>query len=475
MGADTAASRGISSGTGKTGEKTRTESWGRGFRAPGLQRFRDVDSLDLWNSGAFRYHQNVASTSDLLNILNAGINAVRPTFLFPPILSEDRAEIASWKSPSTRRFLLALGKASVQSAKSILAETACEDYFILTPYENPDQTIKVHFGSHPIPDEQSYQSTLELVDWLQKLPAGSSLLVILSGGSSALCVLPLPSVGLKAKMKVNDQLIRSGASIQEINAVRKHLSGVKGGQLAKHAWNLETVVLVISDVIGDDLSSIGSGPFYPDPTTFLDARNILEKYDLWTQIPRDAAETIEAGVAGSIPETPKPGSTHPVHRIIASNDIARKAAAERAGTLGYSVRYFEQPFKEDVEKVANSILMEIEQSSTGTALIFGGEITIRVSGDGTGGRNQHLALLMTERLFGKDAVFGAAGTDGIDGTSQAAGAWTDGQTLRKASGMESFRKAVQNCDSYNYFHAIGQNIVTGPTGTNVMDLYVALL
>lgn len=474
MAADSAAARGISSGTGEAGKERRSDS-GRGcFRAPELQRFRDVYSLVLWNSGAFGYHQEVAKASDLLEILHTGIAAVRPSLLFSPLHSKVEAEVASWKS-TTRRFLLSLGKASIESARSILDQTPCEDYFILSPYENPNETLKVHLGSHPIPDQQSYQSTLQLVEWLKKLPSKSSLLVVLSGGSSALCVLPLPTVTLNSKVNVNDLLIRSGASIQEINAVRKHLSGVKGGQLSKYVANIQTAVLVISDVIGDDLSSIGSGPFYPDPTTFLDAMNILHQYDLWPQVPKDVKETIESGIAGTVPETPKPGSSHPVHRIVASNEIARKAAAERARRFGYSVRYFEKPFQEDVEKVADAISMEIEQSQPGTALVFGGEITVRLNGAGTGGRNQHLALLMTDRLKGSNTLFGAAGTDGIDGNSPATGAWTDGQTLQRGSGVESFEKAVRNCDSYNYFHAIGQNIITGPTGTNVMDLYVALL
>ena len=415
----------------------------------------------------------MAKASELLDILHSGIGAVRPSLLFPPLLSETRGEIAAWKSAS-RRFLLALGKASVESARSILADTACEGYFILSPYENPDRGLKVHLGAHPIPDERSYQSTLQLVDWLKKLPAGGSLLVILSGGSSALCVLPLTTVTLNSKMKVNDLLIRSGASIQEINAVRKHLSGVKGGQLAKYASNVETAVLVISDVIGDDLSAIGSGPFYPDPTTFLDAMDILKRYDLWKKVPNDVIDTIESGAAGIVPETPKPGSSHPIHRIVASNDVARRAAAGRASALGYSVCYFDKPFQSDVEDAAADIVREINQTGTGTALIFGGEVTVRLRGDGMGGRNQHLALLMTDQLKGRDIIFGAAGTDGIDGNSSAAGAWTDGQTLQRGSGIESFQKAVTNCDSYNYFRAISQNIVTGPTGTNVMDLYVAL-
>ncbi len=415
----------------------------------------------------------MARDSDLLQIAEAGIDAVRPSLIFPPIFDQPPEVIASWLK-SSQRFLLAMGKASIDSAKTILTLVKCNDSFVLTPYEDPARLLKVHIGSHPVPDQTSYDSTVQLVEWLRKLPPGGSLLVILSGGASALCVLPLSTIGLDTKMKVNDLLIRSGATIQEINMVRKHLSAVKGGRLALRVSHLDTRVLVISDVIGNDLSTIGSGPFYADPTTFLDAWQVLQKYSLWNRVPDEVRRTIEDGCAGRIPETPKPGSVQLDHRIVASNDIARNAAAERARLLGYSVRNVEQPVKDNVELAAENLFAEIKQSPPRTAFIAGGEVTVRLQGHGVGGRNQHLALLMTDKLNGQEAVFGAVGTDGIDGNSTAAGAWTDGKTFQKASGIDTFRSAVKNCDSFHYFRAVGQNIMTGPTGTNVMDLYIAL-
>jgi len=295
-----------------------------------------------------------------------------------------------------------------------------------------------------------------------------------SGGTSALLVSPLPGLSLNSKMLVNQMLIRSGASIQEINAVRKHLSSVKGGQLARYTGNLKCLVLVISDVIGDDLSTIGSGPFYPDPSTFLDARRILQQYQLWDQVPEDVREILQNGIGGTLPETPKSNPAGIPHIIVGSNEIARLAAAERAKQLGYEVDLWPESLSALVGEVATLFEDSIRKNGSNRALIAGGEITIRVQGTGMGGRNQHLALLMAQKIAGKNIVFGAIGTDGIDGNSPAAGAWADGQTFDRASGEETFRSAVEECDSYHYFQRIGQNIVTGPTGTNVMDLYVAL-
>jgi glycerate-2-kinase len=231
-------------------------------------------------------------------------------------------------------------------------------------------------------------------------------------------------------------------------------------------------VIVISDVIGDDLATIGSGPFYPDPTTFLDAKQVLVKNGIWDAVPREVRKTIETGVSGGLPETPKQGNIP--HKIIASNPIALKAAASKAESFGYTIQASNRALHGDVEEAAETIFNMIQQSPPGSALLWGGEITIRLKGNGTGGRNQHLALLLTEKLKNRKASFAAVGTDGIDGNSRAAGAWTNGETLERASGVESFRKAVEDFDSYHYFERVGQNIITGPTGTNVMDLYIAL-
>ena len=400
------------------------------------------------------------------------MDAVRPQVLFTRLFHDPPAPFRAWQE-APARFLLCLGKASIDSAGAILRQTSCQDHFVLSPYGGAS-TLNVHIGSHPVPNQKSRHATRELLQWLSSLPSDSNLLVVLSGGTSALLVSPLPGLSLNSKMLVNQMLIRSGASIQEINAVRKHLSSVKGGQLARYTGNLKCLVLVISDVIGDDLSTIGSGPFYPDPSTFLDARRILQQYQLWDQVPEDVREILQNGIGGTLPETPKSNPAGIPHIIVGSNEIARLAAAERAKQLGYEVDLWPESLSALVGEVATLFEDSIRKNGSNRALIAGGEITIQVQGTGMGGRNQHLALLMAQKIAGKNIVFGAIGTDGIDGNSPAAGAWADGQTFDRASGEETFRSAVEECDSYHYFQRIGQNIVTGPTGTNVMDLYVAL-
>jgi glycerate 2-kinase len=414
----------------------------------------------------------VSHSSDLLEIIKAGIDSARPAALFPALFKQPDDPLLAWMN-SQHRFLLCLGKASIDSARTILNRIRCDDSFVLSPYEDPEHSIPVHLGSHPIPNEQSFESTRALLTWLKEKPSDGALLVVLSGGTSALCVMPFPSVGLQDKMRMNDMLIRSGANIQEINTVRKHLSLVKGGQLSGFASQMKTCVVVISDVIGDDFATIGSGPFYPDPTTFLDAKNVLTRYGLWNDAPVGVRETIENGISGLIWDTPKQG--HIPHRIIASNEIARQAAASKAQSLGYEIQMPEGSLQGDVENAAKQIFATMQQLRPKSALVWGGEITIQLKGNGTGGRNQHLALLLTEKIGNLRASFAAAGTDGIDGNSRAAGAWTDDGTFERASGTESLRKAAENFDSYHYFENIGQNIITGPTGTNVMDLYVALI
>jgi glycerate-2-kinase len=235
------------------------------------------------------------------------------------------------------------------------------------------------------------------------------------------------------------------------------------------------VVLVISDVPNDDLSTIGSGPFYNDSTTFIVAKGILESYGIWNSVPTDVRNRIEAGAAGKIPETPKPGSLSISHRIIASNTIARDAARLKAIALGYSVEMMKGTLVDSVEDAVMKFAQESKRIQPGSAIIGGGEITIRVQGNGTGGRNQHFALLMVKALAGTDCVFLAGGTDGVDGNSPAAGAWVDGNTITNASNQNlNVDHYINNYDSFHFFKALNQSIHIGPTGTNVMDLYLLL-
>ena len=424
----------------------------------------------LWHSRSLLQYDQRVQHLELLEILRAGVAAVRPSLLFPPLIENRDPLIRPWLE-SSNRYILTIGKAALESVKA-LDRVGTERYFVLSPYADPEGFVAAHVGTHPIPDEKSYAATSSLLEWLNGLKTGR-LLVVLSGGTSALCVRPVQGLSLASKMKVNDLLLRSGATIQEINSVRKHLSEVKGGRLATRVSRLKTSVLVISDVIGNDLSVIGSGLFYPDPTTFLDAKAVLVRYGLWSQVDSDVRDVIESGCEGALPETPKPGSIHIPHTVVASNDIAREAAAQRARSAGYTVREIREPIQGDVHAAAETLSRELDRMQKRSVLMAGGEVTVRLHGNGSGGRNQHLSLLMAAKLNGKSAVFAAMGTDGVDGNSNAAGAWADGATLTKA-GQVRFDDALNNCDSFHFFQSLDQTILTGPTGTNVMDLYAAI-
>jgi len=415
---------------------------------------------------------------DALDIINAGIDSVRPSELFPALLKNPSdPNLLRWQN-SKKRWLLCLGKAGLASAESILQVAPPADYFVVSPHDKIPSALdpnKIHFGSHPLPDRNSFSAAAQLLDWLKQIPGGSDLLVVLSGGTSSLVASPAEGISEQSKTILNDLLIKSGARIEEINTVRKHCSKVKGGQLGLAVRHLQTMVLVISDVASNDLSAIGSGPFYVDNTTFVAAKQILQRYDIWDKVPEDIRVRLDAGVKGRIAETPKAGSLHIPHLIVASNDTARAAAKSKAEQLGYRSSGIDTPLVGPIEIAAEQILKQVNSMSNQSAVVLGGEVTIRVTGTGTGGRNQHLALLLTEALANQKIVFASAGTDGVDGNSTAAGAWTDGDTFETAKSFNlSVHEYLTNNDAYNFFQRLNQTIFTGPTGTNVMDLYLIL-
>jgi glycerate 2-kinase len=423
-------------------------------------------------NGAIPVHQ------DALDIISTGIDSVRPSKLFPTLLKNSAdPNLHRWQN-AKQRSLLCLGKAGLASAESILKVATVADYFVVSPPDKIPSTLdptKIHFGSHPLPDNKSFSAAAELLNWLKQIPTGSDLLVVLSGGTSSLVASPADNISERSKTILNDLLIKSGARIEEINTVRKHCSRVKGGQLGLAVQHLQTMVLVISDVASNDLSAIGSGPFYVDNTTYIAAKEILQGYGIWDKVPEDIRVHLNTGAESKIPETPKPGSLNIPHLIVASNDTARAAAKSKAEELGYRSSGIETPLVGSIETAAEQILKQINSMSDRSAIVLGGEVTIRVAGNGTGGRNQHLALLLTEALKNRKIVFASAGTDGIDGNSTAAGAWTDGDTFEKAKSFHlSLHEYLANNDSYHFFQKLNQSIVTGPTGTNVMDLYLIL-
>jgi hydroxypyruvate reductase len=313
------------------------------------------------------------------------------------------------------------------------------------------------------------------------------ILFLTSGGCSALLPAPAPPITLREKQGLTALLLRSGATIQEINTVRKHISQTKGGQLAKLAYPATVINLIISDVVGDPLDSIGSGPFVPDPSTFQEAWGILDKYRLSKAAPPAIRNHLKAGIRRQAVETPKPGDPcfRKVHNfIVARNRSALAAAAVRARAFGFTplvLTSLVQGEARELAKYYGALAKEIHLSGhpvkPPACLIAGGEPTVTVRGKGLGGRNMELVLSVAMEIRGlPKTVVLSAGTDGSDGPTNAAGAIADGRTWDRAvkKGVP-LEKSLENNDSYHFFKEAGGLLITGPTGTNVMDVHLLLI
>lgn len=382
-----------------------------------------------------------------------------------------------WRLPLT---VIGAGKASYRMA------LACEEIFgpdVNGVVIGPDgcrpalRSIEALPSSHPLPDQRGVDATIRLVRTLETSP-GEGVLCLISGGASSLMVLPRPPISLTDKVEISRLLLASGCAIGELNCVRKHLSLVKGGGLLRIAPR-PLVAFLLSDVVGDDPAVIASGPTAADETTFADAYAILERYELLRLAPVSVVELLDCGRRGELDETVKPGSSAAGrcdNRVIGSNRLALSAAADRARELGWRPIVREQPLTGDTTEAALAWLREM-QSTNGSRLCFlaGGETTVRVRGRGRGGRNQEFALAMADDFSGVDGVLLSAGSDGVDGPTDAAGAFVDGTTVRRAgeAGLDP-RAALAENDSYRFFAGLGDLFLVGPTGTNVMDLKIAL-
>ena len=348
------------------------------------------------------------------------------------------------------------------------------------------RVVRIQEAAHPVPDAAGLAAAGEILGLVRGATADDLVVVLVSGGGSALLPLPVPGITLEEKQQVTKQLLACGATIQEVNAVRKHISALKGGQLARAAASAQVLTLVLSDIIGDPLDAIASGPTAPDQTTFPQALAILERYGIRGSVPPAVRGYLETGAAGRVPETPKPEDplfrqVH--HRIVASNAQALETAAAAAAALGYRPLILASGIQgeaREVAKVLAALLLEVR--ATGhpieppCCLVAGGETTVTVRGQGKGGRNQEMALSAALHLDGAEGVlFFSAGTDGTDGPTDAAGAVSDGQTVSRgrAVGLEASRHLAEN-DAYPFFRALGDLIVTGPTRTNVMDVHLLL-
>jgi hydroxypyruvate reductase len=321
-----------------------------------------------------------------------------------------------------------------------------------------------------------------MVDLLTKVRGGDLVLAVISGGGSALLTLPASDLSLDDLQATTGLLLRSGATIVELNTVRKHLSQIKGGGLARSAGRAQVVSLVLSDVVGDPLDAIASGPLVPDPTTFEDAWQVLARYDLVAQVPAAVRQRLAAGRRGEVPETPKPGAAifgRVQTVVVGNNRLAAEAAVEAARAWRLNallLSTFVEGEAREVARVAAALARELVACNRPVArpacLVWGGETTVTVQGGGRGGRNQELALAAALALAGvPGVVLVALGTDGTDGPTDAAGAVATGQTVARARALDLDARAhLADNDAYPFFDALGDLIRTGPTGTNVNDL-----
>jgi len=387
-------------------------------------------------------------------------------------------------------YVVGGGKAGAAMASAIedLLGARITQGWVNVKYEHlaPTRTVHIHEAGHPVPDEAGVQGTQEIVRLLEAATARDLVICVISGGGSALLPAPVAGITLPQKQAVTKLLLNCGATIHEINTIRKHISAVKGGQLARAASPATVVTLILSDVIGDPLDTIASGPTVPDSQTFTDCLDILKKYDIEAQLPAPVLRRLQEGAQGTVADTPKAGDpifTNVQNLIIASNAQAAKAAAEKANALHYSTMLlstFVEGETREVAKVHAAILKEILHSGhplpAPACIISGGETTVSIQGDGLGGRNQEFVLAAAREIDDlHNVVILSAGTDGTDGPTDAAGAIADGETVQRARKQALDPLAfLKNNDSYHFFEALGDLMKTGPTNTNVMDLRILL-
>ncbi len=343
--------------------------------------------------------------------------------------------------------------------------------------------VELNECGHPLPDERGVAGAERIAAIASAAGQGDLVLCLISGGASALLPLPVPPVTLAEKQDVTRLLLASGADIHEINALRKHLSAIKGGQLARLAWPARVEALLVSDVIGDNLDVIGSGPATADPSTFADAAGVLDRYGIRDKVPASVRDRIEQGLAGAIDETPKPGDqlfARVRNTVIGSNRLAIEAAARHARQLGLGTLVLASSIAGETREIARmhaAIAREAAQFGRPVkppaCIITGGETTVTLRGGGLGGRNQEFVLAAALDIAGLDnVVVFSAGTDGSDGPTNAAGAIADGDTLQR---KPDARRYLDANDSYHYFEALGDLVITGPTNTNVADVRILLI
>lgn len=387
-----------------------------------------------------------------------------------------------------RWHVVAAGKAAGPMLRACLAAVAREPAAAMavapSGLERLPTLVRTFAGGHPVPNPASLEAGGCALDIVTGAGPDDLVVVLVSGGASALLVLPIEGVSLQDKQATTDALLRAGADIHALNAVRKHLSKLKGGRLAA-ATRARVVGLAVSDVVGDDVSVIGSGLTAGDPSSFADALAVLERYGGIEGFPPSVVAALHDGAAGRRPESPGPGSQalgRTETRVIAGRREAMVGASAEAERLGYRVRLLDAPVVGEARLAAAAYAARLRELAAAAdaplCVVSSGETTVRVTGGGTGGRNQEFALALVEALpaLGCPVAVASVGTDGIDGPTDAAGAVVTSETHARARARQLNPDAfLQDNDAYHFFEALADLIKTGPTRTNVGDIQIALI
>ncbi len=429
----------------------------------------------------------------ILKSLESALNAVDPKQLMTSKLSLKNSVLkVNGYSFDLKRFknvyVIGGGKASGLMAEALEQNLGKRITigFVNVPRGNRRKTkiIELHEASHPIPDKTGVEGTRRMLKIAKQAKKEDLIISLISGGGSSLMPLPHTGITINDMKKITDALLKCGATIDEINAVRKHISDFKGGWLAKKAYPATILNLILSDVVGDTLESIASGPTVPDSTTFSDAIKILKKYGLWNKTAASIRKVLSHGERGLIVETPKASDEafRKVYNVIIGNNrLAIQAVNEQLTSAGLNTLLLTSSLEGEARDVGFMLASTAsEVSKVGTpiskpaGIIAGGEATVTVTGKGLGGRNQEIALASALKINGMDGVVVASlSTDGIDGPTDAAGAIVDGKTVARAAEMNLDSEAfLAENDSYNFFSKLHDLIFTGSTGTNVNDISV---
>ncbi len=432
----------------------------------------------------------------LMEVADSAISAGNPAVSIRKWvkLNGERLEIANCSidlEQVGRIVVVGGGKAGVAMAiaiEQILGDRLSEGIVTIPEGMLPEfYTGKIKFieASHPIPNGSAMEGARGMLSLVKELGAQDLVIFVVSGGGSAIITLPAEGIALTQLQELTLLLLKSGANIQELNTVRKHLSAVKGGQLAREAYPAQIVTLLISDVVGDGLDTIASGPTYWDSTTFSEALAVLEKYKLTDKVSAEVLGRLKDGIKWLIPETPNRGDEcfeNAYFQIVGSNRDAIEAAEKTARANGLNVKVLTTKLQGEAREVGQNlsyIAEEVRREGKQQPCLFllGGETTVHVTGKGVGGRNQELALSAVSGLAGlKDVAMISFSTDGIDGPTDASGSIVDGFTLQRAKEMGiNPQTYLEDNDAYHFFEKLEDLVLTGPTGTNIVDCTALLV